>query len=72
MNPTEADRYSRLKSEKDRLQKQVKAARADARRFQNRVAELEEAARSLLNRASRPLNLGEILLQQALNGKDGD
>jgi len=37
-----------------------------------RVAELEEAARSLLNRASRPLNLGEILLQQALNGKDGD
>ena len=40
--------------------------------FCKRIAELEEAARSLLNRASRPLNLGEILLQQALNGKDGD
>ena len=33
---------------------------------QRRVAELESAASSLLERAEKPLNLDEILLQQAL------
>ena len=34
--------------------------------LQKRVAELESAASSLLERAEKPLNLDEILLQQAL------
>ena len=34
--------------------------------LQHRVAELESAASSLLERAEKPLNLDEILLQQAL------